>query len=583
MNNFKKLLASAMALTMVTSVLPVTGVNAADEEVSCSYSQVEQANEVVSKIVYDLDQAGYTVYNVPADESIEWNSLSSINGKETVEKVLDKGNVKDYLKCTTSDEGKHLAKLNAQIANFRGNDGLNARLRREFASGGALYNEVISKEEWRTLESLYNEVIAFEAYIENIPSEVDEANVDEYIDNADSFKDMVADYKDTYLDSYIRKYADALLTQKVAGETTVEDILDGDKFERTNLSKLEDFIKKVEEDKWTFKKADETEITDLIDYETVADEDEIAEIMEGLDAVVEEIKEVNDLLKSTSDANKALKAVKTEVNELVSAIKANDEDRVYRATNAFRAEDIENLTTYVDELFSKFYTVDIRERSNGRYAVELEPAEMARYLTEKDAADFSENSGVGYLMVTLVDAKSDETYYDVLTEGRTEVEDLLAAVEAIEEVNVGDSFTNTEAETILAAKRALNELDVVGSDATDPYHLTSKEKRMVRSNADLIESLYFKLILSGTVVNDGWIDLGNGNWDYYVNGQAFNGWVCTAKDTWYYVSNGHMLRNSWVWRDATSAYYVGNDGKMLYGPTTTPDGYALDANGLWHA
>ena len=106
---------------------------------------------------------------------------------------------------------------------------------------------------------------------------------------------------------------------------------------------------------------------------------------------------------------------------------------------------------------------------------------------------------------------------------------------------------------------------------------------MARSNPVLIESLYLKLILSGTVVNDGWIDLGNGNWDYYVNGQAFNGWVCTAKDTWYYVSNGHMLRNSWVWRDATSAYYVGNDGKMLYGPTTTPDGYALDANGLWHA
>ena len=28
---------------------------------------------------------------------------------------------------------------------------------------------------------------------------------------------------------------------------------------------------------------------------------------------------------------------------------------------------------------------------------------------------------------------------------------------------------------------------------------------------------------------------------------------------------------------------VGDDGKMLYGPATTPDGYAIDANGLWHA
>ena len=89
--------------------------------------------------------------------------------------------------------------------------------------------------------------------------------------------------------------------------------------------------------------------------------------------------------------------------------------------------------------------------------------------------------------------------------------------------------------------------------------------------------------LSGDISKqNGWIDLGNGDWDYYVDGQAFTGWYCSATDIWYYVRDGHMLRNTWVWRDANSAYYVGNDGVMLYGPATTPDGYAIDANGLWH-
>ena len=80
---------------------------------------------------------------------------------------------------------------------------------------------------------------------------------------------------------------------------------------------------------------------------------------------------------------------------------------------------------------------------------------------------------------------------------------------------------------------------------------------------------------------ENWIDLGNGDWDYYVDGKAYTGWYCAAKDVWYYVRDGHMVRNDWQWRDANSAYYLGNDGVMVYGPTTV-NGYAIDANGLWH-
>ena len=76
--------------------------------------------------------------------------------------------------------------------------------------------------------------------------------------------------------------------------------------------------------------------------------------------------------------------------------------------------------------------------------------------------------------------------------------------------------------------------------------------------------------------------MGNGNWNYYeADGTAPTKWICTAPNTWYYVQNGVMMRNYWVWRDANSAYYVGDDGVMVYGPTTV-NGYELDANGLWH-
>ncbi|MBQ7926460.1 MAG: hypothetical protein IJ335_09230, partial [Lachnospiraceae bacterium] len=60
--------------------------------------------------------------------------------------------------------------------------------------------------------------------------------------------------------------------------------------------------------------------------------------------------------------------------------------------------------------------------------------------------------------------------------------------------------------------------------------------------------------------NGRWVETGG----YYdEDGKALTGWVAAGSD-WYYVKNGHMLRNTWIAKDATGAvwYYVGNNGAM---------------------
>lgn len=84
------------------------------------------------------------------------------------------------------------------------------------------------------------------------------------------------------------------------------------------------------------------------------------------------------------------------------------------------------------------------------------------------------------------------------------------------------------------------------------------------------------------VIKDWWL-LENGVWVFYQNNQPVSHvWVADYKNDWFYAGeNGIMATDWWVWRDANSAYYVGEDGQMVYGPTTI-HGYEIDANGLWY-
>ena len=67
---------------------------------------------------------------------------------------------------------------------------------------------------------------------------------------------------------------------------------------------------------------------------------------------------------------------------------------------------------------------------------------------------------------------------------------------------------------------------------------------------------------------------------YDWGGMASSWWYEDEDGNWFYFrGNGAMATSSWIeWKG--EYYYVGADGKMLTN-TTTPDGYRVDANGVW--
>lgn len=104
----------------------------------------------------------------------------------------------------------------------------------------------------------------------------------------------------------------------------------------------------------------------------------------------------------------------------------------------------------------------------------------------------------------------------------------------------------------------------------------------------------------------GWEQLESGSWRYYNDedgSMATMEWVKSG-DNWYFMdengeiavntiiqepdgklyctdSNGIMITNDWILSDENKYYYAGPDGAFLKS-TTTPDGYTVDANGVWY-
>lgn len=61
--------------------------------------------------------------------------------------------------------------------------------------------------------------------------------------------------------------------------------------------------------------------------------------------------------------------------------------------------------------------------------------------------------------------------------------------------------------------------------------------------------------------------------------QSSSGWVQSEGRWYYYRTDGTMTCNDWV-KTNEKWYYLGSDGVMLK-DTVTPDGYRLDASGVW--
>ncbi len=614
MNNFKKLLASAMALTMVTSVLPAatTTVSAA----ACDLVARNEATAVVDAIKQDLANAKLSLSNVKMDSKLDmentrkavgvgeagnWNGVTFGGALGQLGTSLDaltdcNAHTADSLKITGFVDGV------TELASDA-NKGLIYDLNKEFEDGGRLADDIISTNDWdEGISELYEDIMDVETYIGNVTVgetvgkyTVTEKILDTFKDNLADFKDLVDDYRSAYIGDYADDYADALLKQEVVNGVTVDDILDTrTRFPRTNLEALTEFLEDVRNDEHTFKDTDGSTIADLPSYELVEDENEVVEIMDELDAIVEDITAVNDLMNSRSDANRALKAVDDLVEQLADAQNEDPDKEAYvlDVITKFNAEDIDNVITYVEDFFNEFYTVRKTERSNGRYTAELEPTEIERYLTASESEDL-QSSDIKVILTTLVDetSRTGDTYYDelVASEGTTK-DDLIAIVEEGAEVELKFTYTDVEVEKVYNARAAaatLLPVDNDGKSLGNPYDLTARERRQIKSLQAYLNDVYERINNAEVIVTEekDWWVYENGQWVFYQDGHTVsNRWVASNATDWYYAgANGVMLTNSWIARDSSLQvwYYVGADGKMV--TNTVVDGCTIDANGEWHA
>ena len=84
----------------------------------------------------------------------------------------------------------------------------------------------------------------------------------------------------------------------------------------------------------------------------------------------------------------------------------------------------------------------------------------------------------------------------------------------------------------------------------------------------------------------GWLELEDGWYffDYETGIQQKGRWVAEYTDWYCLDANGRMFTSAWIARDSKLDvwYYVNEDGLMLTN-TTTPDGFYVDAEGIWRA
>lgn len=96
----------------------------------------------------------------------------------------------------------------------------------------------------------------------------------------------------------------------------------------------------------------------------------------------------------------------------------------------------------------------------------------------------------------------------------------------------------------------------------------------------LDQGTWYYLDVTG-MMKTGWINY-NGS-GYYLRpwgGMMANGWYQIDGKWYYFQSWGGTAKNSWIYGLDKKWYYVGSNG-VMYTNMQTPDGYWVDANGVW--
>ncbi|PXX73410.1 hypothetical protein DES51_1381, partial [Dielma fastidiosa] len=604
-----------MSLAMVLSnAAPVFAAASKPTATVCIAQDAIYGKKVIDAIKKDLKAQNLTLNTAKLNttlgktgETAKYLVANALDTAKTIEEILDIKTSADYGNETVStllasvvlcgdDEDQAVKDAKHLIGNSDDWTTFEVAVKNaidqfiELSKSTYLNDDMITDGEYDGAKALYSELDAAKDYIKNIdPADTTTKNsgsgagataIAAYENLWDDFVDAIEDYEKSTIGTFVKAYVNALEDQEIEG-VNVYDLVNRDvDFPRENLTALENFIKDVKNDK----------IADLKNeakYNTVKDEEEVIEYIEGLETIVEEIKEANTLLKTSNSAYKDFKEVLTKVEDLAEkvdtlkgikegAVGYDDADlAVEKELNKFTAADVEKLQTYVEDVVNQFVTVKAVKRTTGNYTLSFENADYGRYLNDDD----SFNEDLEYLMLTTVTKDEETSYYDLVldNEGTSKAKLIKAVTTDIEGITLSSTLTTAQASKIVAAKKAYDEL--MGENSL--YTLTLKEKKAVKANEELIKTLYFKLIMNGSVTQSGWVDKGNGNWDYIAeDGTRPSKWIASGAN-WYYVKNGTMLRNSWIASDAqgTRWYYVDDNGVMV--SNTTVNGYTFNSYGVW--
>ena len=418
----------------------------------------------------------------------------------------------------------------------------------------------------------YNEISALMAYKGN----VDTTKLATLEKVEDKFADLevdVKDYKEDNVSKDAKAFAEALEKETVTAGLTVDALVnDEEAIPYTSLTTVENFIKKITKD--SYKLAD-------VKYGDVKEEDVVAELVEGLEAIAEGMKEAKELIADTKDEKRAFDKLSAKIKALADVAKTGEDndaqlDKIDEAIAAFRSEDVKTLKTYVDTVVNEFWTVAVDQRTSGSYRVKEVDAGLGRYY----AFDKVAGENLRKLMTTLVERDGEDTYYDLLVADAASVDELLKAVTTdIEGMTMNSVMTNQQAAKIIAAKKALTKLD---ADNQKIYKtLTRAERAEVDANREMIEVLYVKLLLNGEVTTVGWVETAKG-WEYYDNNgkRVYEGWA-PGNGYWSFMKNGYSVSNEWC-AAKEGWYYMGADGKMVTGKVVI-DGVEQDfgTDGIW--
>ena len=423
------------------------------------------------------------------------------------------------------------------------------------------YANGIDNENYKAASALYKKLTDNADYLNAVVKEENRKVVNERI--AD-FKADVEDYRDENEDSFVKDYVRQLEKLAVDGKEVYDLVEKEADINYSNLKAVERLLKNI--------KADKAGLT-AAKYEDVKDAEEVAAYIEGLEAIVEDMKEVKELLDDNANVESYKKNLAKLVDGLVEELDKDHADQddkdeaIEKAMTQFRKEDRTALKEFVEGFVEEFYTLTPKQLSSGKYVVRLENAEYGRYVNPKDvfAGDVA---SLETLLTTVMDSKaSADTYYDELVEAVATVDELLKAVTTdIEGLTLDSKITSVEAGKIIKARKALNQLlDANGKiDSEYAGALTRKEEKEILANKELIETLYLKLIINGEVTTIGWVETPQG-WEYYDNNgkRVYEGWA-PGNGYWSFMKNGYSVSNEWC-AAKEGWYYMGADGKMVTG------------------